>query len=61
MKLYGEQIRPILRTITDRGGIQNVNPRGGYFERAIVQALLSQWVSQLPGQGPIKPEQEDKG
>ena len=61
MKLYGEQIRPILRTITDRGGIQNINPRGRYFERAIRQAMLSQWVSQLPGQGPINPEQEDKG
>jgi len=61
MKLYGEQIRPILRTITDRGGIQNVNPRGRYFERAIWSAMLSQWVSQLPGEDPIKPEQDDKG
>ena len=61
MKLYGEQIRPILRTITDRGGIQNINPRGRYFERAIWQAMLSQWISQLPGQDPINPEQEDKG
>ena len=61
MKLYGEQIRPILRNITDRGGIQNLNPRGRYFERAICQAMLSQWISQLPGQGPINPEQEDKG
>ena len=61
MKLYGEQIRPILRTITDRGGIQNINPRGRYFERAISKAMLSQWVSQLPGQDPFKPEQEDKG
>lgn len=61
MKLYGEQIRPILRTITDRGGIQNINPCGRYFERAIRRAMLSQWVSQLPTQGAIKPEQEDKG
>jgi alanine dehydrogenase len=61
MKLYGEQIRPILRTITDRGGVQYVDPNGRYFERAIGQAMLSQWVSQLPDQGTIKPEQEDKG
>ena len=61
MKLYGEQIRPILRTITDQGGIQNVKSGGRYFERAIGQAMLSQWVSQIPGQGTIKPEQEDKG
>ncbi|MEJ2485473.1 MAG: hypothetical protein P8Y68_07040 [Anaerolineales bacterium] len=61
MKLYGEQIRPILRIITDRGGIQNINSRGRYFERAIMRALLSQWVSHSPAQGTIKSEQEDKG
>jgi alanine dehydrogenase len=61
MKLYGEQIRPILRTIADRGGIQHVDPNGRYFERAIRQAMLSQWISQLPGQGNIRPEQDDKG
>jgi alanine dehydrogenase len=61
MKLYGEQIRPILRTITDRGGVHHVDPHGRYFERAIGRAMLSQWVSQLPDQGTIKPEQEDKG
>ncbi|TFH33786.1 MAG: alanine dehydrogenase [Anaerolineales bacterium] len=61
MKLYGAQIRPVLRSITDRGGIQNVNPHGRYFERAIGRAMLSQWISELPGQGSIKPEQEDKG
>jgi alanine dehydrogenase len=48
MKLYGEQIRPILRTITDRGGIKNVKSNGRYFERAIRRALLSQWINQQP-------------
>lgn len=43
IKLYGEQIRPILRTITDRGGINNIKPNGRYFERAISRAMLSQW------------------
>ena len=61
MKLYGAQIRPVLRTITDRGGIQNVKPHGRYFERAIRRAMLSQWISELPGLGSVKPEQEDKG
>ncbi len=61
MKLYGQQIRPILRTITDRGGVQNINPNGRYFERAIWQAKLSQWIDQLPDKRIIKPEQEDKG
>jgi len=61
MKLYGQQIRPILRTITDRGGVQNINPNGRYFERAIWQAKLSQWIDQLPDKRTIKPEQEDKG
>jgi len=61
MKLYGQQIRPILRTITDRGGVQNINPRGRYFERSIWQAMLSHWVNQLPNPGTTKPGQEDKG
>ncbi|MFC1936828.1 alanine dehydrogenase [Chloroflexota bacterium] len=61
MKLYGQQIRPILRTIADRGGIQNIVPDGRYFERAIGRAMLSKWVSQLHGQNAIKLEQEDKG
>jgi alanine dehydrogenase len=61
MILYGQQIRPILRTITDRGGIQHVNPHGRYFERAIGRAMLSQWTRLLPGQSTLKPEQEDKG
>jgi alanine dehydrogenase len=61
MKLYGAQIRPILRTIADRGGVQYVNPRGRYFERAIGRAMLSQWISERPGPASIKPEQKDKG
>lgn len=61
MELYGEQIRPILRTITGRNGIQNINPRGRYHERAIGRAMLSHWDSQVQAQGTFKPEQEDKG
>lgn len=61
MALYGAQIRPILRTIIDRGGVQNINSHGRYFERAIGRALLSQWESTEPATSTSKPEKEDKG
>jgi alanine dehydrogenase len=43
MRAYGAQIQPIINTIIDRGGLNNVNPNGRYFERAIGRALLSRW------------------
>jgi len=61
MSLYGEQVRPIMRTIIDRNGIQNVNSHGRYFERAIGRALLSSWESSVPLTTPSRPEKEDKG
>jgi len=61
MALYGEQIRPIMRTIIDRGGLKNINSHGRYFERAIGRALLSQWESNELASMSIKPEREDKG
>lgn len=61
MALYGEQVRPILRTIIDRGGVQNLNIQGRYFERAIGRALLSQWQISEPLSTSTKPEKEDKG
>jgi len=61
MALYGAQIRPILRAIIDRGGVQNINSHGRYFERAIGRALLSQWESAEPAPPTTKPEKEDKG
>ena len=61
MALYGEQIRPIMRTIIDRGGLKNINSHGRYFERAIGRALLSQWESNELASTSIKPEREDKG
>jgi alanine dehydrogenase len=60
MRLYGEQLRPIMRTIIDHGGAETVNPNGRYFERAIARALLSRW--ELPDAPlPSRPEMEDKG
>jgi alanine dehydrogenase len=61
MTLYGEQIRPIMRTIIDRNGVQNINPQGRYFERAIGRALLSRWESSETTLPTSKPEKEDKG
>jgi alanine dehydrogenase len=61
MTLYGEQIRPIMRTVIDRNGVQNINSHGRYFERAIGRALLSRWVSSEQSPSTSKPEKEDKG
>jgi alanine dehydrogenase len=61
MSLYGEQIRPIMRTIIDRGGIQNLNSHGRYFERAIRRSLLSNWESSESFTPTSRPEKEDKG
>ena len=61
MALYGDQLRPILRTLIDMGGVHNLNHQGRYFERAINRALLSQWESSESATPTSKPEKEDKG
>ena len=61
MSLYGDQIRPIMRTLIDRGGVQNLNSHGRYFERAIKRALLSTWESTEAIPHSTRPEKEDKG
>lgn len=43
MELYGNQLRPVMRALLEKGGVQNINPRGRYFERAIGRAMLSRW------------------
>jgi alanine dehydrogenase len=43
MEVYGRQIRPIVHVLIEKGGIQNINPNGRYFERAIGRAQLSRW------------------
>ncbi|MBN1535668.1 MAG: hypothetical protein JW908_02965 [Anaerolineales bacterium] len=43
MELYGNQLRPILRMLIEKGGVQNINPKGYFFERAIARSMLSQW------------------
>ena len=61
MALYGAQIRPIFRAIIGRGGVQNIDPQGRYFERAIGRAILSRWESVEAAPTASKPEKEDKG
>jgi alanine dehydrogenase len=43
MDLYGNQLRPIMRMLIEKGGAQNIRPKGFYFERAIARAMLSNW------------------
>lgn len=43
MQVYGGQLRPIMRTLLERGGYPKTNPRGRFFERAITRAMLSRW------------------
>jgi alanine dehydrogenase len=43
METYGRQLRPIMHVLIERDGIENINPRGRYFERAIARAQLSRW------------------
>ena len=61
MALYGAQLRPILRTIIDRGGVPNIDHQGRYFERAIGRALLSRWNNNDTILDTSKPEKDDKG
>jgi hypothetical protein len=43
MENYGRQLRPVLHILIDKGGIQNIQPHGRFFERAIARAQLSRW------------------
>ncbi len=44
MKIYGRQLQPILRLLTECGGIAHISERGGFFQRAIATAQLSRWA-----------------
>jgi alanine dehydrogenase len=43
MEIYGRQLRPIMHVLIEKGGLDNINSHGRYFERAIARALLSRW------------------
>jgi alanine dehydrogenase len=43
MQVYGHQLRPIFRTLIEKGGVSNIDPNGNFFERAVARAQLSRW------------------
>jgi len=43
MELYGNQLRPIMRMLIEKGSTKTIRPKGLYFERVISRALLSNW------------------
>ncbi len=43
MKVYGHQLRPVLRNLIEKGGLDRIDSKGRYFERAIHRAMLSRW------------------
>jgi alanine dehydrogenase len=47
MKLYGHQIRPLIRKLIEAGGVDHIDPKGRYFERAMARAMLSRWENEL--------------
>lgn len=49
MEVYGQQIFTLIRRIIEAGGIQNINPQGKYFHRAIARATLSHWEAGSSG------------
>jgi alanine dehydrogenase len=49
MKVYGTQLRPLIRTIAEAGKISNINPNGNYFHRALSRAMLSRWYEENGG------------
>jgi len=44
MRKYGQQLRPIMRMLLNRGGLNSIDPNGRFFERAICRASLSNWI-----------------
>ncbi len=44
MEIYGKQLRPLMRTLIEKGGAENINPQGSFFERALSRAMLSRWT-----------------
>jgi len=43
MLRYGNQISPLLRRLVAVGGVDNLNPGGGFHERALARGMLKYW------------------
>jgi alanine dehydrogenase len=59
MEIYGRQLRPLMHILIEKEKIDNIDPEGTFFERAISRALLSRWTAnhesppaQRPGRKP---------
>ncbi len=44
MRVYGTQIKPVMRMLLKKRGFKKLQPDGRYFERAIHRASLSHWI-----------------
>jgi alanine dehydrogenase len=51
MLVYHKQLRPIFRTLVEKGCVHHIDGRGKFFERAIQRARLSQWKDDLASLG----------
>jgi len=38
-----QSMAQLIRTIIEAGGVQNINPQGRFFHRALARAILSRW------------------
>jgi len=47
MERYGHQIEPLLHELVHRGGARFLRSDGGYFERALQRASLTQWIDKI--------------
>jgi alanine dehydrogenase len=43
MEVYGDQLSPIFRTLVEKEGVENIDPEGNDYERAISRSMLSRW------------------
>lgn len=43
MEVYGNQLRPLLRTLIESGGLERIPPDGNFFQRALYRASLAHW------------------
>lgn len=43
MEHYGTQLAPLMQSILEAGGVQNVRSDGSFFDRAVSRAVLSRW------------------
>jgi alanine dehydrogenase len=43
MLRYGNQISPLIRRMVTAGGIEHINPKGRYHERALARGTLRFW------------------